>query len=80
MITTGLADFSPEQVRFLTYGRGVDTTRMRETLGFVPEYTTREAFETFVAARGLNTVLTPDRVASAEQALAAVMTSGGSRA
>lgn len=80
MITTGLADFSPEQVRFLTYGRGVDTTRMRETLGFVPEYTTREAFDSFVAARGLNTVLTPDRVASAEQTLAAVLTSGGPRA
>ena len=25
-----LADFSPEQLSFLTYGRGVDTTRMRE--------------------------------------------------
>ena len=25
-----LADFSPEQLGFLTYGRGVDTTRMRE--------------------------------------------------
>ena len=25
-----LADFSPEQLAFLTYGRGVDTTRMRE--------------------------------------------------
>ncbi len=80
MITTGLADFSPEQVRFLTYGRGVDTTRMREILGFVPEYTTREAFDSFVRARGLNTVLTPDRVESAEQALTAVLTSGGARA
>ena len=29
----GLADFSPEQMRFLAYGRGVDTTRMREVLG-----------------------------------------------
>ena len=32
MISTGLADFSPEQVRFLTFGRGVDTTRMRDVL------------------------------------------------
>ena len=31
-----LADFSPEQLGFLTYGRGVDTTRMREELGFEP--------------------------------------------
>ena len=26
----GLADFSPEQIKFLTYGRGLDTTRLRE--------------------------------------------------
>ena len=31
-----VADFSPEQLGFLTYGRGVDTTRMREILGFEP--------------------------------------------
>ena len=46
---TGLtpAGFSPEQIRFLTYGRGVDTTRMREVLGFSPAYTTEEAFADF---------------------------------
>ena len=31
-----VADFSPEQLSFITYGRGVDTTRMREILGFTP--------------------------------------------
>ena len=31
-----IADFSPEQLAFLTYGRGVDTTRMRTELGFEP--------------------------------------------
>ncbi|GAA5144863.1 NAD-dependent epimerase/dehydratase family protein [Nocardioides marinquilinus] len=46
-----LADFSPEQQGFLTYGRGVDTTLMRSTLGFEPQYTTAEAFADF--ARGL---------------------------
>ena len=30
------SDFSPEQLGFLTYGRGVDTTRMRTVLGFEP--------------------------------------------
>ena len=29
----GLEDFSPEQVAYLTYGRGLDTTRMRTVLG-----------------------------------------------
>jgi UDP-glucose 4-epimerase len=41
------ADFSPEQLGFLTFGRGVDTTRMREELGFAPAYTTAGAFEDF---------------------------------
>lgn len=42
-----VAEFSPEQLGFLTYGRGVDTTRMRTILGFEPKFTTAEAFEDF---------------------------------
>lgn len=42
-----LSDFSPELVSFLTYGRGVDTTRMREVLGFTPQRSTPEAFDDF---------------------------------
>ncbi|GAA1797794.1 NAD-dependent epimerase/dehydratase family protein [Nocardioides hankookensis] len=42
-----VADFSPEQTAFLTYGRGVDTTRMRTQLGFEPEFTTASAFADF---------------------------------
>ena len=44
-------DFSPEQLTFLTYGRGVDTTRMRTHLGFEPTYTSAAAFADF--CRGL---------------------------
>ena len=58
----GLADFSPEQVRFLTYGRGVDTNRMREVFGFTPQHTTPETFDAFVRAHKLNRVLPPERV------------------
>jgi UDP-glucose 4-epimerase len=47
---TGLIDFSPEQVEFLKYGRGLDTTRMRSMLGFSPKYTTVQAFDDFVHA------------------------------
>jgi UDP-glucose 4-epimerase len=43
----GLADFSEDQMQFLAYGRGLDTTRMREVLGFEPLYSTREAFLDF---------------------------------
>ena len=42
-----MSDFSPEQLGFLTYGRGVDTTRMRTVLGFEPQFTTAEAFADF---------------------------------
>jgi UDP-glucose 4-epimerase len=48
-----LADFSPEQLTFLTYGRGVDTTRMRTELGFEPAFTTAEAFADFGVSLGV---------------------------
>ncbi len=55
----GLADFSPDQISFLAFGRGLDTTAMRRDLGFEPRYTTPEAFEDF--ARTLRPVLpSPD--------------------
>ncbi|MFB6721598.1 NAD-dependent epimerase/dehydratase family protein [Kribbella sp. NPDC056345] len=47
-----LADFSPDQITFLTYGRVVDTTRMRSTFGFEPQYTTAEAFAEFRRSLG----------------------------
>jgi len=56
-----MADFSPEQLSFLTFGRGIDTTRMRTMLGFEPRLTTVEAFDDFArgleAPLGLSTVL-----------------------
>ncbi len=68
-IRAGLADFSPEQVRFLTFGRGIDTRRMRDVLQFNPRYTTGEAFNDFVAARNLNRWATPQRIAAVESGL-----------
>ncbi|MGV1007945.1 MAG: NAD-dependent epimerase/dehydratase family protein [Dermatophilaceae bacterium] len=43
----GLADFSPDQLSLLSYGRGLDTTRMRDVLGFTPAMSTRQAFRDF---------------------------------
>ncbi|HRW18870.1 MAG TPA: NAD-dependent epimerase/dehydratase family protein [Dermatophilaceae bacterium] len=43
----GLADFSSDQLSFLSYGRGLDTRRMRSELQFEPRYATREAFADF---------------------------------
>jgi UDP-glucose 4-epimerase len=52
---SGLADFSSDQMQFLAYGRGLDTRRMREVMGFEPRFTTRTAFDDFV--RGVGSAL-----------------------
>ena len=62
------ADFSPEQLGFLTYGRGVDTTRMREELGFEPRFTTASAFADFGVSLGVplrSDSLVPDQLGEA---------------
>ncbi len=46
---TGLADFSDDQMQFLAFGRGLDTTKMRQSLGFEPQFTTKQAFLEFAA-------------------------------
>jgi UDP-glucose 4-epimerase len=73
---TGLVDFSPEQLRFLQFGRGVDTTRLREDFGFTPRYTTLEAFDDFVAGAGVGRPLAPERVSTVERAVLRVATRG----
>lgn len=72
MRTAGVSDFSPEQIRLLTHGRVVDTTQMRETLGFVPRYTTSEAFCDFALRRGPG-LLPPERLARAVDRIAAAL-------
>jgi UDP-glucose 4-epimerase len=63
---TGIVDFGREQQRFLSFGRGLDTTRMRRVLGLEPRYTTEEAFADFVRGRRLHGALSADRVEAAE--------------
>jgi UDP-glucose 4-epimerase len=74
---TRLVDFSSEQVRFLTYGRAIDTGRARRELGFSAKRSTSAAFEEFLAGHDLGPGLVDgvlDRVGSLLPA------SGGSRA
>ena len=76
----GMADFSPEQIRFLTYGRGVanDTTRMREVFGFTPQHTTAETFDEFMLSRNTPRLLPPEKIESAERHVVSLL--GGGRA
>jgi UDP-glucose 4-epimerase len=65
-------DFSPEQARFLQYGRVADTTAAARELGFKPAWSSLAAFEDFAVTR-LNRLVTEERVALLEhQALAAL--------
>ena len=73
---TRVADFSPQAVAFLTFGRGLDTTRMRQMLGFEPKYTTAGAFADFADSLTPG-ILSPDRVRATESALVGALTSGG---
>jgi UDP-glucose 4-epimerase len=70
--TAGVTDFSAEQIRLLTHGRVVDTRQMRETLGFVPAYSTAETFYDFARGRGPG-LLPPDRMGHAVDGLAAML-------
>ncbi|HVQ89246.1 MAG TPA: NAD-dependent epimerase/dehydratase family protein [Actinomycetes bacterium] len=58
----GMLDFSSEQVEYLKYGRGIDTTKMRQVLGFEPQYTTQQTFDSFVERHLLGRVLPLERV------------------
>src|SRR4051812_38796092 len=56
-----VVDYSPEQMRFLNFGRVVDTTRLKERFGFHPRWTTVQAFDDYVRGRALRPVLGADR-------------------
>jgi UDP-glucose 4-epimerase len=72
----GVATPPSQRMDYLTYGRGVDTTRMRRVLGFEPDYTTEQTFADFARAVGQGMV-SPARVAAAERFVAGAL--GGER-
>jgi UDP-glucose 4-epimerase len=46
----GLTEFSADQIEYLTYGRGLDTARMRTVLGFEPKRSTEDVLDEFAQA------------------------------
>jgi len=58
---SGLVDWSPEQMRFLNFGRVVDTRVLREDFGYEPRYSTAEALADY--ARTITPVVQPELVA-----------------
>ncbi|SDJ82007.1 UDP-glucose 4-epimerase [Actinopolyspora mzabensis] len=64
---TNLASLSAEQMRFLNFGRVVDTAKLRDRFGFAPRWTTQQAFDDFVHGRELRPVIDPEMVEGAER-------------
>ncbi|RJQ87343.1 MAG: SDR family oxidoreductase [Desulfobacteraceae bacterium] len=48
----GLTQYGPEQVRFLRYRPVLSNRRLKEEFGFIPQKTTREAFDYYLENRG----------------------------
>lgn len=71
MRTLHVGGFSPGQVKVLSAGRVMDTTRLRERVGFIPTFTTMQAFDDFAA--GLRPVLTPEAVRRVEVRVASTL-------
>lgn len=49
----GLSRYGPEQVDFLRYRPVLDNRRLKAEFGYLPRWTSREAFESYARARGL---------------------------
>jgi UDP-glucose 4-epimerase len=71
----GVAGLSPELAGLLTFGRGVDTSRMRKVLGFRPDYTTEAAFADF--ARSVAPSLVPSAAGAAGSFMTGSVAGGG---
>lgn len=63
---TRSSELDREQLNYLSYGRVMDTTRMRNELDYHPKWTTAEAFDDYVRGRGLTPILDPRWVRSME--------------
>ena len=63
---TRYTELDREQLDYLSYGRVMDTTRMRNDLGYNPKWTTAEAFDDYVRGRGLTPIIDPRWVRSME--------------
>ncbi len=73
------ADVTRDQFNYLSYGRVMDTTRMRSELGYQPKWTTAEAFDDYVRGRALTPIIDPHRVRSLEGRAIALAQRWGSR-
>ena len=65
--SAALIDYAPEQTRFLDFGRVLDTTRLRTEFGYLPRWTTSQAFDDFARGAALRPTVDPKWIATAER-------------
>lgn len=63
------ADVATDQLRFLQHGRGVDTSRLRDEFGYAPRWSSRDAFEDYLAQRRIRGLIDRDEVLRWEREL-----------
>lgn len=71
-----MREFSGEQLDYFYYGCGLDTTRMRTELGFVPRWTTMQAFDDFIGGAASRPVIDPGWIDVAEKKLLGLLGAG----
>ncbi|MEU7766009.1 NAD-dependent epimerase/dehydratase family protein [Nocardia sp. NPDC049190] len=71
-----MREFSGEQLDYFHFGCGLDTTRMRAELGFVPRWTTVQAFDDFIGGAALRPVVDPAWIDAAENKLLGLLGAG----
>ncbi|TCP53096.1 UDP-glucose 4-epimerase [Tamaricihabitans halophyticus] len=67
-----LVDFSADQLQLLSFGRVVDTTRLKRDFGYTPGYTTGEAFDDYVTGRALRPTVNVSWLRGLERRLGSV--------
>ncbi|WP_199254029.1 SDR family oxidoreductase [Mycolicibacterium mengxianglii] len=63
---TSGTEFNRDHLAYMSYGRVMDTTRMRTELGYEPRWSTLQAFDDYVRGRGLTPIIDPRWVRSVE--------------
>ena len=69
----GLRDIGTSQLRYLRYGRTMDTTRMRTEFGFTPRYSTEEALQAYLVDSGAEPLVTREAVERKVATVAALL-------
>lgn len=72
-------EINRDQLDYLSFGRVMNTARMRDELGYSPKWSTAEAFDDYLRGRDLTPIIDPEWVGSLEGRVVAAAQRWGSR-